>query len=91
MAARRIGILAVEGVQLLDVSGPADVFAEANKQAERREYDICVLGSGPGTIKSSSGMRILPDAVLGGDPLARFHTLLVAGAPHLEGALETTN
>lgn len=81
MAAREIGILAVEGVQLLDVSGPADVFAEANVQAGRAEYSIRVLGIDAGSLKASSGLRLGVDAVLGDGTV--LDTLLVAGAPHL--------
>ena len=32
---KTIVLLAFPGVQLLDVSGPLDVFAEANTQAQR--------------------------------------------------------
>lgn len=84
MQIKRIGIVAVEGVQLLDVSGPADVFAEANAQAAARMYDVEVVGTAPGTIRSSSGMRLAVDAVLGQQDMAAFDTLLVAGAPHLD-------
>lgn len=83
MKPRRIGIVAIEGVQLLDVAGPADVFAEANVRAGRTEYEVRVLAVTPGTISASSGMRLTPDDVLGqGHP--PFDTLLVAGAPHLD-------
>jgi len=80
MRPRQIGILAVEGVQLLDVSGPADVFAEANVQSGGIEYEIRVLGVSPGTLRASSGLRLTIDGVLGDGNL---DTLLVAGAPHL--------
>lgn len=80
---RTIGILAVEGVQLLDVSGPADVFAEANVQTGRQAYRILILGTAPGLIGSSSGMRIAADGVLGAEDPRQLDTLLVAGAPHL--------
>ena len=50
MKPRRIGIVAIEGVQLLDVAGPADVFAEANVRAGRTEYEVRVLAVTPGTI-----------------------------------------
>ena len=83
MPTRRVAILAVEGVQLLDVSGPADVFAEANLQAAGAEYEIRVLGVSPGMLRASSGMRLAVDAVLGTDEQTVFDTLLVAGAPHL--------
>ncbi|MCB8881212.1 GlxA family transcriptional regulator [Acidisoma cellulosilytica] len=80
-ASRRIGILALPGVQLLDVAGPLDVFAEANLQAGSLAYELKVIGTAPGPIASSSGMRLLPDSVLGEDS-EKFDTLLIAGAPH---------
>jgi transcriptional regulator GlxA family with amidase domain len=83
MVARRIAILAVDGTQLMDVSGPADVFAEANVQSGRTEYEIRVLGLAPQMIRTSSGLRLATDAVLGRSETHPFHTFLVAGAPHL--------
>src|SRR5216684_664782 len=43
---RTIAIVAMPGVQLLDVSGPLDVFAEANVQ-ERRDVYRLLMESGP--------------------------------------------
>ena len=75
MKPRRIGIVAIEGVQLLDVAGPADVFAEANVRAGRTEYEVRVLAVTPGTIGASSGMRLTPDDVLSPSELARKHSV----------------
>lgn len=80
-----IAILALPGVQLLDVSGPLDVFAQANIEAGRTVYDLRVVACRPGPIRSSSGVRLLPDEVAGKQPSERaqerIDTLLVAGAP----------
>lgn len=86
---KTIAILALPGVQLLDVSGPLDVFAEANLQAGAEAYRLRVVASRPGAIRSSSGVRLMPDAVIGRDDEADepIHTLLVAGSPHAAGAL----
>lgn len=85
-AVRHIGLLAVEGVQLLDVSGPLDVFAEANQQAGAEVYRTMVVAMRGGPLRASSGVRLLPDLVIEDDPRGRrlpsLHTLLVAGAPH---------
>ena len=81
-AGRKVAIVAVPGVQLLDVSGPLDVFAEANVQAAREVYRLQVLAVSKEPIRSSSGIRLLADAAIGdAGPVA--DTLLVAGAPHL--------
>ncbi len=78
---RTIAILAVPGVQLLDVSGPLDVFAEANLQAGREAYRLRIIAAGPGPVRSSSGVRLMPDAAIG-DGMEAVDTLLVAGSPH---------
>lgn len=79
---KTIAILAMPGVQLLDVSGPLDVFAEANVQARAHAYRMRVIASHPGAICSSSGVRLMPDAVVGDEMDEPVHTLLVAGTPH---------
>lgn len=81
---RRIGIVAVDGVQLLDVSGPADVFAEANVQSGFPAYAISIVGTAAGSIESSSGVRLAVGEVLGHPDAQPFDTLLVAGAPRIE-------
>jgi transcriptional regulator GlxA family with amidase domain len=83
---RTIAILAMPGVQLLDVSGPLDVFAEANLQAGRDVYRLRVVARTPGAIRSSAGTRLLPDQVIG-DPMDAIDTLLVAGCPNAPDAV----
>ena len=43
MAQKTVAILAVRGVQLLDVSGRLDAFAEANARASRLCYRLTVI------------------------------------------------
>lgn len=76
---RRIGLLALPGFQLLDISGPLDVFAQANIEMGRTVYDLCVVACEPGPVRSSSGACLLPHEIVGSTK--RFDTLLVAGAP----------
>jgi len=82
-AVKTIAILALPGVQLLDVSGPLDVFAEANAQARKDIYRPLVVGVSLGAIRSSSGVRLMPDLVAGVPPAEKIHTLLVAGCPDI--------
>lgn len=77
-----IVMLALPGVQLLDVSGPLDVFAEANVQAGREIYRSVVAAKQPGPLRSSSGARLLPDMAVTEDTGETIDTLLVAGCPH---------
>jgi transcriptional regulator GlxA family with amidase domain len=79
--AKIIAILALPDVQLLDVSGPLDVFAQANIEAGRPFYRLQVIACEPGVIRSSSGARLMADGVAG-EKVERVDTLLVAGAPN---------
>src|SRR5579859_1082948 len=83
MAKTRIVVLLVlPNAQLLDVAGPLDVFAEANQQAGRPVYDLRVIATTGGYIRSSSGVRLLPDQTVDQSPPLKVDTLLVAGAPN---------
>ncbi|MCE4226187.1 GlxA family transcriptional regulator [Methylobacterium sp. C25] len=84
MAPRSVAILAFPGVQLLDVAGPLDVFAEANAQSGGDVYDLAVVGTEPGPIVTSSGRGLVADLVAPGGASERFDTLLVAGAPRIQ-------
>lgn len=79
---RTIVIVAVPGVQLLDVAGPLDVFAEANVQAGYPAYVLFVAAAEPGAIRSSSGVRLMPDRIIDRDFQEPIDTLLVAGCPN---------
>ena len=46
--AKTVVIVALPGVQLLDVAGPLDVFAEANAQAGCPAYRLLVAAGDPG-------------------------------------------
>lgn len=76
-------ILAVPGVQLLDISGPLDVFAEANAQLGRQVYQLNVMALDEQPVVSSSGVRLLADLQLQDDILSPLDTFLIAGAPAL--------
>lgn len=79
---RTVAILAMPGVQLLDVSGPLDVFAEANVQAAAAVYRLLVVASTPGAIRSSSGTQLVPDCLITDPGAQQIDTLLVAGCPN---------
>jgi transcriptional regulator GlxA family with amidase domain len=78
---RRIDFLAFPDVQLLDVTGPFQVFASANRVAEEAEqpvpYLLQVVSAAPGPIVSSSGLALVAQALPPVDfPL---DTLVIAG------------
>ena len=79
---RIVDVLAYPAVQLLDVTGPLQVFATANDLAAKAgatalPYQPRVVGQGTPEIVTSSGVRLLAEALP--HPGAISHTLIVAG------------
>jgi len=85
---KTVALVVFPGVQALDVSGPMDVFAEANRfLAPARHYRLEIIGLTRGAVPCSNGMTILPQrhyAEVSDTP----DLLLVAGGPNLPAARE---
>lgn len=78
-----IDILAFPGAQSLDLSGPMDVFAEANRfLPTERQYRLRLLGTVPGLIACSNGMQMQPHRTFGEVDTAP-DLLLIPGGPQL--------
>lgn len=80
---RQVAILVYPGVQSLDVTGPLEVFAGAQRIIEAegrpdRGYEVRLVAARPGPLRTSSGLTITPDQNLPGPP-AQIDTLLVPG------------
>lgn len=85
---RRVYFALYEGVQLLDVAGPAEVLSEANRDCGRPVYDIrYVSRSRSGMVVSSAGLGLATQRLP--RTLDAIHTLVVPGAdlPALQQAL----
>ena len=80
---RIIAMLAVPGVQLLDVSGPLDVFAEANRILNRRVYESVVISLDTLTVSASSGVDLMAHHLLEQTSTLLPDTFLLAGAPDI--------
>lgn len=74
----RVAVLAFDGVQLLDVTGPAEVFTTANLHGAR--YELTVVSATGADVRTSSGVRIGVDAPAA-RPAGRLGTLVVPGRP----------
>ena len=79
-----IAVLAVPNVQLLDVCGPLDVFAEANRLMKRRVYRATIMSIDSATVTASSGVRLTADIQLKDAKEYLPDTFLVAGSPGIE-------
>ncbi|MEO3428104.1 GlxA family transcriptional regulator [Pelagibius sp. CAU 1746] len=83
MPTKDVALIIHEGVQCLDVAGPLDVFAEANRFLNEDDgYRCLVLAETTALIQGSNGMSLAAHCSF--EEAARvFHTVLVAGGPTL--------
>ncbi len=88
----RILMLAFPDCQLLDVTGPMQMFAGANGELGRQAYRLSILAPERGPLRTSSGIRIVADQAIGDFPPAKLRdsdTVIAAGgSPGLQHALE---
>ena len=83
---RHILVLAVEGVQSLDVVGPVEIFHTADRQVPGA-YRIDVVGPGrDGFVTATNGLRLGVEPLP--DPVPRHDTLVVAGGAGARRATE---
>ena len=88
---RRIELFAFSQFQMLDVTGPLQVFATANDVAggDAPPYAIAVVSRDGGGLASSAGVDLLTQAL---PPLdTALDTLIVAGGPGVETAAADTD
>src|SRR4051794_15561517 len=81
-APRDVLMLAFPEAQLLDVTGPLQMFAGANDELGRAAYRIAIAAPEAGPFATSSGVRLVADlafAQVTRARLARTHTLVAAG------------
>lgn len=88
---RRIGIVVFEDVNLIDVSGPAQVFQTAAEQlaasgaSAKPAYEVHILSRAGGMVRTSPGVRIETRA-LSTARSGQFDTILIAGGHGAEAA-----
>jgi transcriptional regulator GlxA family with amidase domain len=77
-ALHRVGFLTFNGIQILDVTGPASVFAAANDAANTPYYDVRILSADGGLIQSNSAIAIATES-LRNIASGSVDTLLIVG------------
>ena len=86
MTPRRIGILAFEGVDLLDLGGPYEVFLTASRLAVRAgsppPFEVVVIGAEAGPIHAYGGLALVPHVAA--EAVDRLDVLIVPGAIAIE-------
>ncbi len=77
---RTVALLAYDGVQTLDVVGPADVFAAANRRRSPEDpgYRVVLVSPAGGTVRANSGLAFAETLALA-ELRAPVDTLVIAG------------
>jgi transcriptional regulator GlxA family with amidase domain len=87
----RIGILVFSEAQVLDITGPHEVFSSSavfQRQAQTpKEYEVFLVAKDLNPIAMSSGMKIVPDYQFNTFPKP-LDTLIIPGAENKETAIE---
>jgi transcriptional regulator GlxA family with amidase domain len=76
---RRVLILLFDGVQSLDVTGPLEVLAHARAADGGPAYEVRTASVSGQPARSSSGLRLVPDAALAGLAGTPLDLLIVPG------------
>ncbi len=79
---RRVVILVFEGMQALDAVGPSEVLSLASRSAGQgtasRGYTLELVSPGPGHVRTSSGLQLIPDRTIA-ESTSPIDTLIVVG------------
>lgn len=91
MPERTVAVVAFDGVQTLDVTGPWECFAGANAHLDRtgaagERYRLVLAAADAAGVRSESGIRLGVDAALDDVDPAAVDTLIVAGGSGVHAA-----
>ena len=87
---RQIVLVAFEGMQLLELIGPAEVFDAANRVLGRPAYRLLVSTRDGKSVHSGAGLRFAPDVALSHVPGRDLDTVIVGGGMNIDEALGDT-
>lgn len=86
---RKVGIVIFPQAQVLDITGPHEVFSLTQgflkDELAHFSYEVCLIAPSNQAVKMSSGLKIIPDCTY---EQLEFDTLIVPGSEMIETALE---
>jgi transcriptional regulator GlxA family with amidase domain len=84
---RRVVIVAFDAVQALDVTGPSEVFSQADRAAVDRIYELELVAGEGRPVVTSSGLQLVPQHSLS-ECRGQIDTLVVAGGEGVRAAAQ---
>ena len=85
-AGRLVVVVLFEDVDLLDVTGPPEVFSLAGREmGEAAGYEVVLAAETMDPVRTSAGVRILPDATFEEVARRSVDSLIVPGAVEADG------
>lgn len=82
---RLIVVVLFEGVDLLDVTGPPEVFSLARRETdEAADYDVVLAAETMDPVTTGAGVRVLPDVTFDELSARSIDTLIVPGAVEMD-------
>ncbi|MFJ9546585.1 GlxA family transcriptional regulator [Streptomyces erythrochromogenes] len=86
-AGRLVVVVLFDGVDLLDVTGPPEVFALLRREVgDATGYEVLLAAETADPVTTSAGVRILPDTTFAELAGRSVDTLLVPGSVEIDGA-----
>lgn len=83
---RLVVIVVFEGVDLLDVTGPPEVFSLARREAgDAAAYEVVLAAASLEPVTTAAGVRILPDVTFDQAAGRSIDTLIVPGSVEADG------
>lgn len=82
---RFVVIMLFDGVDLLDVTGPPEVFALFRRESgEETGYEVALAAATPDPVTTAAGVRVLPDLTFADASGRAVDTLLVPGSVEVD-------
>lgn len=78
--AMRIGIYIYDEAEVLDFSGPFEVFSTACRLVDKKPFEVLLIAQNMQTVKARGGYKVLPDCAIANAP--PLDVLIVVGGDH---------
>jgi transcriptional regulator GlxA family with amidase domain len=75
----RVALIIFDGFQLLDTAGPASVYGAANDTLEHDAYEVIIVSSNGGSVRSSCGLAVDSLAISKIDPESLASLFMTGG------------